>query len=75
MGMVKRRGNTKAQVTVENFEELKLGFLLYLENIIEMEEVLPAMVLNWDHTAVNYVPVFVDNGKGGYKKSRNCCKR
>ena len=39
MGMVKRRGNTKAKVTVENFEELKMGFLLDVENIIEMEEV------------------------------------
>jgi len=57
MGMVKRRGNTKAKVTVENFEELKTGFLLDVENIIEMEEVPPAMVLNWDHTAINYVPV------------------
>jgi len=56
MGMVKRRGNTKAKVTAENFEELKVGFLLNVENIIEMEEVPPAMVLNWDHTAVNYVP-------------------
>ena len=27
MGMVKRRGNTKAKVTVENFEELKMAIL------------------------------------------------
>ena len=51
MGMVKRKGNTKAKVTVENFEQLKLGFLLDVEKIIEMEEITPAMVLNWDHTA------------------------
>jgi len=57
MGMVKRRGNTKAKVTVENFEELKVRFFLDVENIIEMEEVPPAMMLNWDHTAVNYVPM------------------
>jgi len=42
----------KGKVIVENFEELKLGFLLYVENIIEMEEVSPAMVLIWDHTSV-----------------------
>ena len=32
--MVKRRSNTKVKVTVDNFEELKLAFLLDVENIL-----------------------------------------
>ena len=57
MGMVKRRGSTKAKVNVKNFEELKELFLSDVKSVIEMDEIPPAMVINWDHTAINYVPV------------------
>ena len=47
----------KAKVDVKNFEELKELFLLDVKTVIEMDEIPLAIVINWDHTAINYVPV------------------
>ena len=57
MGMVKRHGSANAKVDVKNFEELKDLFLSDVKSVIEMDEVPPAMVINWDHTEINYVLV------------------
>ena len=55
--MVKRRANTKAKVTVEEFDETKKLFLLDIKNTTHMDEIPPQAIINWDHTGINYVPV------------------
>ena len=42
---------------VKNFEETKKGFLLDVHNVMEMDEIPPDLVINFDQTAVHYVPV------------------
>ena len=57
MGTVKRRANTKAKVTVEEFDETKKLLLLDIKNTTHMDEIPPQLIINWDHTGINYVPV------------------
>ena len=57
MGLVKRRASTKAKVDVADFEKIKKGFLLDVHNVMEMDEIPPDLVINFDQTAVHYVPV------------------
>ena len=57
MGMVKQKVNTKAKVTVEDFQTLKEQFLLDIKNAVSLDEIPPALILNWDQTGINYVPV------------------
>jgi len=59
MGLAKRRASTKAKIDVENFEEIKKGFLLDVRNVMEMDEIPLDLVINFDQTAVHYV--LVDN--------------
>ena len=54
--MLRGGGNTKSKVTVEEFEIIKEQFIYNIEVIIEMEEVPDELVINWDHTGLNYVP-------------------
>ena len=56
MGMVKRRACSKAKVDIERFETLKKG-LLDIKSIVSFEEIPPDLVINWDQTGINYVPV------------------
>ena len=55
MGLVKRRASTKAKKDVKKFEEIKKGFLLDVRNVMEMDEIPPDLVINFDQTAVHYV--------------------
>ena len=57
MGYVKRRASTKAKVTVANFDAQKALFLHDVKSIIVMEEIPPQLVINWDHTGINFVLV------------------
>ena len=57
MGMVRQRGSTKAKVLVENFDQVERLFLLDVKNTVLMNEIPPEMIMNCDHTAINYVPV------------------
>ena len=57
MNYVKRRGNSKAKVTVTDFDELKKQFISDIQVISEFEEIPDELILNWDHTGVNYIPV------------------
>ena len=57
MGYVKRRGTTKAKVTVEDFDAVKEQYLLDIKNVIEMDEIPNELVINWDQTGIHYVPV------------------
>jgi hypothetical protein len=56
MGYVKRRANTKSKISVEKFEALKAQFNFDIQVIAEMEDVPNELVINWDHTGINYVP-------------------
>ena len=57
IGFVKRKGTTKAKVSVKNFEALKKQFLLNIKCTVEMNEIPPTLIINWDQTGIHYVPV------------------
>ena len=57
MGFVKRTGNTKAKVAVEEFEALKSQFLFDIRATVEFLEIPPELVFNWDQTGIKIVPV------------------
>ena len=57
MGYVKRKATSKAKVTVENLQALKQQYLLDIKGIVEMEEIPQELILNWDQSAIHYVPV------------------
>ena len=57
MGLVKRKGNTKAKVEIEKFDEVRKLFHQDIRNVIVMDEVPAELVVNWDQTGLNYVPV------------------
>ena len=69
MNFVKQRGNTKAKVSVPEFEQLKAQFTYDVKSIIEIEEIPDSLVINWDHTAVNYIPV------SSWTMEEECSKR
>ena len=56
MGMVKGRVSSKTKVEIENFDHVKDGFLLDIQNVVSSDEIPPALVINWDQTANQYVP-------------------
>ena len=56
MGFVKRRASTTAKVMVKNFEEAKAQFLLDVRVNIDMDEIPPDLVINWDQTGIHYIP-------------------
>lgn len=57
MGFVKRRGNTKSKVTVDDFDKLKKLFSLEVRNAVSMDEIPPQLIINFDQTGIHYVPV------------------
>ena len=57
MGFVKRKSTTKVKVSVKDLEELKEQFLLDIKAIVDLEDIPHDLILNWDQTAINYVPV------------------
>ena len=56
MRFTKRRASSKSKVTPDNFTEIKEQFLIDVEAVIDMEEVPPSLVINWNHTAMKTVP-------------------
>ena len=56
MGFIKRKACSKAKVNPEHFEKLKEEFLLEIKNIVTMDQI-PHELINFDQTALNYVPV------------------
>ena len=56
MGFVKRKACSKAKVDVERFKEVKEDFLLDVKNIVAMDDIPAELVINFDQTALNYVP-------------------
>ena len=57
MGMVKQKANTKAKVTVEDFDNLKRLFLMDSKSAVQMNEIPAQLIVNWDQTGINYVLV------------------
>jgi len=57
MGMVKRKVSSKVKVDVEKFDLVKQAFLLDIKNIVCLDEIPPELIINWDQTAIQYVPV------------------
>ncbi len=50
--------STKAKVSVAEFDAYKAQFVFDVTSIIEMEDIPPDLVINWDHTTgIHYVPV------------------
>jgi len=49
--------STKAKVDVKHFKETKKGFMLNVRNLIQMDKIPPDLVINFDQTALHYVPV------------------
>ena len=70
MGFVKWKATTKAKVNVEHFEEVRQEFLSEIKNVDTMHEIPLEMVINFDQTGINYIPVSlctmeVEGGRGG----------
>ena len=57
MGFVKRRGNTKAKVTVDHFDEVRTQFLFNINATVKMQEIPSDLSINWDQTGIKIVPV------------------
>ena len=56
MQFVKRRGTTKAKVVPSDFQALEAQFLGDIRSIVIFENIPAKLILNWDHTGLNYVP-------------------
>ena len=58
MDFVKRKATTKKpKFMVSNFEELKDQFLMDIKAIASMEDIPNDMIVNWDQTAIKYIPL------------------
>ena len=57
MNFVQRKATTaKSKHSVENFAEKKKEFLGDLVATVQMEDIPPELVLNWDQTTIKLVP-------------------
>ena len=57
MCFVKQQGNTKAKVGIPEFQQLKPQLAYDVKAIVEFGDIPDGLVINWDHTTVNYIPV------------------
>ena len=57
LNFVKRRGSTKAKLIPEDFSQLRDQFLSDIRTIVHFDNIPPGLILNWDHTGINYVPM------------------
>ena len=57
MDFVKRRATTKHIKRCGNFDSLKEQYLLDIQVVAEMESIPDSLIINWDQTGINYVPV------------------
>ena len=54
--MVKRKACSKNKVTPEHLDIVKEQFLLDIKQLVDLEDIPPALIINWDQTAINYIP-------------------
>jgi len=57
LGFVKRRSSTKAKLPASNFTRLQEQFTYDARVLIDMMEIPDSLVINWDQTGIQYVPV------------------
>ena len=57
LGFVKRRSSTKAKVSASNFALLQEQFSYDAKVLIDMMEIPGSLVIIWDQTGIQYVPV------------------
>ena len=57
MGYIKRKSTTKVKVSVEDLEALREQFLLDIKALVDLEDIPHELILIWDQTTINYVPV------------------
>lgn len=57
MGYVKRKASTKMSVKPDDFETMKHQFLFDISCITDIEEIPSALIVNLDHTGLNYMYV------------------
>ena len=57
LGFVKGRSSTKAKVSASNFASLQEQFNYDARVLIDMMEIPGSLVINWDQTGIQYVPV------------------
>lgn len=57
LGCIKRRVSTTMKETPQDFETCRSQFIFDVQSIMELEEIPPQLVINWDHTGIHYVPV------------------
>ena len=58
LGFVKRQCSTKAKVSASNFAWLQEQFGYDARVLIDMMEIPGSLVINWDQTGIQYVPVW-----------------
>ena len=57
INFVKRKASTaKSKHAPEDFARLKKAFLDEVVAVVEMENIPPELILNWDQTGINLVP-------------------
>ena len=57
MGFVKRKGSTAAKLPVAQFEKRREQYLTDIRAAVLMNDIPPSLVINWDQTAIHFVPV------------------
>ena len=70
MGFVKRKAISKARANIDGLMRWKPTiYLANIRTVISLEEVLPYLVINWDHIGLKYVPISSwTMAKKGFKK-------
>ena len=57
IGFAKRKPTTAAKGNVENFYLLMEEFLLEVKNVVYMDKIPKDLIIYFDQTGINYVPV------------------
>ena len=57
LGHVKRKATTKASISIIDFAVQKKQYLFDIQTIIEMEDTPNELVIKWDLTGIDYMPV------------------
>ena len=58
MCYVKSKGCTEKKIQVQDFESIKSQFLTDIKAVGTLEDISGHLILNWDHTSINVVPIF-----------------
>ena len=69
MGFVKRKATTKAQITQEQFQQMKDTYLQQVVSMVKCHKIPASLVINLDQTGLNIVPT------GEWKMEKEGSKR